>query len=279
MTICSDIASYGSLARDGLLPAQAAIDLADHVRSCPSCATYLQQLATTEALLAARAVSEPTAGRSQRQLMALARAADPAHADDLVQETWDHFLSIAPELPTPEQLAAYLDQKLGRHLADDDIELEVWADSLLSHHRHHPSDQLGSGLPPDPGASPDLRELADLDALDADADRADLYFPDFYGDGPDQGRWTSPPTAWPSVTRLLSPDDEAQTKELYAIVDAAIEELPDGTGDLLYLVDLEGHSLEAATSLVELEPSVARRRLTLARNHVRGRVGDYLAGS
>jgi DNA-directed RNA polymerase specialized sigma24 family protein len=291
----------GSLALDGSLGEESRRELMAHVGTCRDCATYVDQMSTTAALLAARPGRAPRQSRpasieaadgaaerdpeavlaqSQRALIALARAADADHADDLVQETWDHFLggpSSSP--PTRQDLTDHLLGLIGEHQRDEDISAEAWAESLLNHQHHHPADLAESDLPADPASYDDLRALADLDTLDPDADQAELLFPDLYSDGPDKGHWASPPTAWPSVTRVLGPDDEVGTSELYSIVDAALDELPADLGDALYLVDIEGHSLETASGLLDRGRGELQRDLVRARAHVRGRVNDYLSGS
>ena len=209
--------------------------------------------------------------------MALAQRADLAHADELVQETWDHFLSASPRsVRTREELTGYLLSHLRTHQRDEDDAADLWADSLLQHHPHNPADLAESDLPADPGAFDSLRALADLDALDPDADQAELLFPDLYDDGPDKGGWVSPPIAWPSVTRILGPDDESETAELYSVLDAALDELPDELGDLVYLVDIEGNSQQMAGALLHREPSEFQPDLVRARNHIRGRINNYL---
>ena len=290
---CNDVTSLGSLALDGSLPIQTRSAVAGHIKTCPGCGTYLDQMATTEALLASRPEGPPRptsragAGsgtdserlaQNQRLLMKLARAADAAHADDLVQETWDHFLSASPAtVPERKELATYLLQHVRDHEREEDKATELWADSF-SHYRHNAADLAESDLPADPGSYDSLRSLADLDALDPDSDHAELLLPDLYDDGPDKGAWVTPPTAWPTVARILNPDDEIETKELYSVLDAALDELPGELGDLLYLVDIEGQTPQAASGrlqrhLTDVQPDLAR-----ARNHVRGRLDDYLSG-
>lgn len=295
---CSSIAAHGSMALDGSLPLHVTSELAQHVRTCRDCATYLDQMATTSAIVGARAgralgstaaeglraraeSNDPQSelARTQRVLMKLARAADPAHADDLVQETWDHFLSeSSTTVPARGDLTQYLLDHLENHERDEDAAAAAWADSLLEHHAHNAADLAESDQPSDPASYESLRTLADLDVLDPDADSAELYFPDLYDDGPDKGEWVSPPTAWPSVSRVLGPDDELQTEELYSVVDGALDQLPDGLDDALYLVDIEGHSLEMAGSLLGRKTSDVQRDLARARNHVRGLVNEYLSG-
>jgi DNA-directed RNA polymerase specialized sigma24 family protein len=284
---------------DGYLPREDMLDVARHVQNCDGCAAHVGQLAATAAVLGARlrtrefgsaAVASEgqvasdetrsqTFDQSQRVLAALARAADPEHADDLVQETWDHFLSTKPrEVPARDELVGYLMQRIGDRHQQEDLTAGAWADSLLNHHAHNAADLAESDLPPDPGGYGSLHELADLDALDTDADRAELLFPDLYSDGPDSEGWTSPPSAWPSVTRFLGPDAEVETSELYAVVDAALDELPQNLGDAVYLVDIEGHSLQTAGGLLDRETALLQRDLARGRRHVRARVNGYFAG-
>jgi DNA-directed RNA polymerase specialized sigma24 family protein len=295
MADCTDVTRYGSLALDGYLPRQDMLEIAQHLKQCSDCAAHVGQLATTVALLGARPRTEQAAAaadgqaggetrsqkfdQSHRVLTALARAADPEHADYLVQETWDHFLGTKPvEVPARDELVAYLMKRIGEHHQDESRTDGEWADSLLSHHAHNAADLAESDLPPDPGGYGSLRELGDLDALDTDADRAELLFPDLYSDGPDKAGWSSPPTAWPSVTRFLGPEAEVETSELYSVVDAALDELPEALGDAVYLVDIEGHSLQTAGGLLNREPAQVQRDLSRARRHVHARVNGYLAG-
>ena len=281
-----DIVSLASLGLDGSLPADTAAHLAEHVRNCRDCAMYVQQMATTKALISARALrnddqaavsGQEVSAQANRALVAVARASDPAHADDLVQEVWDHFLGLAQgALPNRGELLEYLLQHLDEHQSQEDSETEVWADSLLHRHRHNPADFGELDLPSDPGAQHSIRELADLDQLDVDADTAELYFPDFYDDGADSTTWGSPPTAWPTLTRILGPAADLSTAELYVQVDAAFDELPEPVADVVNLVDVEGQSLEQAMSLFALSRREAEKHLILGRNHLRGGISTYL---
>lgn len=298
---CSDVASYGGLALDGSLPVRAAFEIGKHLRICADCTNYVDQVAKTRALLGLRAdapaarknltqghqqandpggkpdLSPLALARTQDYLMTLGRATDPAHADDLVQDTWDHFLGgSSTVVPDRATLAAYLIQHAQDHVGQAQPDRQAWADDLVRHHPHNPSDLAETDLPADPGGHDDWRALADLDALDPDADQAELYLPDLYGDGPDQAGWSTPPAAWPSVTRMLRPDEEVQTSELYSVVDSALDELPAPLADVLYLVDIEGHSLPTASSLLDRDSASLQRDLAQARDHVRSRVNAYL---
>jgi DNA-directed RNA polymerase specialized sigma24 family protein len=218
-------------------------------------------------------------GDAHTVLMDLARQLDPAHADDLVQDTWDHFLGAAPTwTPRREDLTAYLLQHATDHRTVDEESEGQWADSVLAHHAHSRSEAVDGDLPAGFEAYGSLRELADLDALDADADSAELLLPELYSDGDDQGTWVSPPTVWPHATQLLGPADDAQTQELYTVVDAALDELPPDVGDVLFLIDVEGLSLRDAAGAVHRDSVELQRDLARGRSHVRGRVDAYLKG-
>ena len=292
---CGETVAHASLALDGSLRREDVRRLAHHAQSCDGCATYLGQLATTVGVLASRsaatislaasaaarneAPAEPETAiyQSHRALLAMARAADPSHADDLVQDTWDHFLD-APGSTTPkrEQLSEYLLGLIHRHAEDHDVADDAWATSLVDHHPHNPADLAETDLPADPASFADLRALADVDGLDADADQAELLFPELYGDGPEVSQWSSPPVAWPSLARILSPEDEAETSELYSVVDAALEELPARLADAVYVVDIEGNSVQTASGILGRDIEELQRDLVVARNHLRGRVDAYL---
>ncbi|MEU3305321.1 hypothetical protein ABZ729_36755 [Streptomyces sp. NPDC006678] len=282
----------GSLAMDGVLPREATSELARHVGECTACATYLGQAATISALLSAHAricfeneiasdVGEGAdigARRVQRYLETLARAVDPLHAEDLVQDTWEHVLGSSSNAPPmPGELVAQLVHRLSRHTEGDTSDTAQWAESLLRAQRSGTAGTHFDG-PTSPITTEDLRSLSDTESLDPDADSAELFFPGFYGDEPDKRQWHTRPVAWPAISRLLGPDAEIQTDELYSVVDAALDELPQDLDSILTLVDLEGMSLESATRRLSLDPAVATQRLVRARHHLRGRVGEYLAG-
>jgi DNA-directed RNA polymerase specialized sigma24 family protein len=298
---CSDVASYGGLALDGSLPVRGAFEIGKHLRSCAHCTNYVDQVAKTRALLGLRAdapaarkthterhqqasdpggkpgLSPAVLAQTQDYLMTLGRATDPAHADDLVQDTWDHFLGgSSTAVPDRARLAAYLIQHAQDHLGQEQTDRQAWADDLVRHHPHNHADLAETDLPAEPGGHGDWRTLADFDALDPDADQAELYLPDLYGDGPDQVGWSTPPARWPSVTRMLRPDEEVQTSELYSVVDSALDGLPAPLADVLYLVDIEGHSLGTASSLLGRDTASLQHDLAQARDHVRSRVNAYL---
>jgi DNA-directed RNA polymerase specialized sigma24 family protein len=293
------------LAFDGSLPLQGVAEIGEHLVRCDECTNYIDQVAKTIAFVglrgprnrppsmreldrlnvgrdddASRSPRDLESGvaleRAQSYLMTLARAIDPVHADELVQSAWDtYFAEQRGTMRDREQLAAFLVRRAREHVRDDDARDQAWASDLTRHHPHRATDLAETDLP-DAGSHEDWRALGDLDALDPDGERAELYLPDLYGDGPDRGEWSAPPSAWPSVTRILSPEAEAETAELYSVLDSALEELTSTAADALYLVDIEGHSLETASSLLGRSTRDLQADLVEARDHVRRRINSYL---
>ncbi|WP_432073855.1 RNA polymerase sigma factor [Streptomyces wuyuanensis] len=221
---------------------------------------------------------EATHENTHRFLTDLARAADPAHADDLVQETWASLpresSSAAP--PSRQEVIARLLERIGHHDREAAVQPETRADSLLAHYSSQGAAEEFGGISPDDELDDSGDVIVGLDELDTDADRAELFLGDFYNDASEVSRWSSAPAVWPPLRRVL-PEDEAETLELYSVMDGALDDLSIKTGDLLNLVDLEGHTLAGASAFLGLSPADARRRLALGRHHLRRRVDAYLA--
>jgi DNA-directed RNA polymerase specialized sigma24 family protein len=290
---CAEVAPYAGLATSGFLPPDDLRAVARHVQGCPDCAALLSQTATASALITQR-LRNPTPSLqpvvdalpegdrlsdAHAALTSLARQLDPAHADDLVQDTWDHFLEEDPgRTPRREDLTTYLLLHADLHRQADEGNEGEYVETVLAHHAHSPADAGDQDLPAGFEAYGSLRELADLDALDPDADQAELLLPELYTDGDDRGSWISPPTAWPHATQFLAPADDVQTQELYDVVDAALDELPPSVANVVYLVDVEGLSLHDATATLGSDTKELQRALTRGRHHVRGRVDAYVKG-
>jgi DNA-directed RNA polymerase specialized sigma24 family protein len=293
---CSTVATYGGSALTGVVPGVDLAETARHVVQCPACTTHVDQLATTSALLGAPRGTRPLLATSTRSadddsstgdmvklqhqfLNELAQAADVAHAEDLVQQTWDYFLTQVPtRTPRREELAAHLLKQAAAHAKADEDTREEWADSVLAHHAHSSSDEVDGDLPAGFEAYGSLRELAELQVLDADADSAELLLPELYGDGSDIGSWISPPTDWPAVTKFLGPEAELETEELYGVVDSALDELPRQVADVVDLVDVQGQGLLASALVLGREVPDVQRDLARGRDLVRSRVDAYLQG-
>jgi hypothetical protein len=151
--------------------------LEDHLAGCDGCSNLMDQLRSTVAVLGVRPeVQVPDSLHSMAtvsggdraealtaqlpHLYALANALDANAADDLVQETLTSALADPDADTTGSVLAAALERlAAGR------------------------GPYVESPAIPIPGSDPD-------------ADEAELFYPDFYTDGPDAGAWVDPPVAW-----------------------------------------------------------------------------------
>lgn len=272
-TTCALVAGQVSAYLDHVVPENEATAIKAHLGSCADCSAYMAQLRTTIDILGRRpgtevpdalreAVAAHDAGDEQLsevftsampQLLAVARAIDAEHAEDLVQNIWIDVLRSPLDGPVePATLLARLDTLAERHRAAD-IDTDRPRDDLIT-------------------------EIARTEP-DKDADTAELYYPGLYSQKPDLGDWVHAPNSWPGAAQILSPEDESTTEELYGVVDAALAGLPAKGAELLSLVDIEGVPVDAAISTLRLDPESARRSLDQARDHVRRRVDAYLSGA
>jgi DNA-directed RNA polymerase specialized sigma24 family protein len=230
--------------------------LEEHLAGCDSCSCLMDQLRSTVGVLASRPgvqvpdslraiVANAAGGRADalvRQLphlYALAKALDASAADDLVQET----ITSALADPDADPSGSGLDAALIR-LAD----------------RRRP-DVESPAIP--------------TAASDPDADEAELFYPDFYTDGPDAGAWVDSPVAW-GEARVLRPEDDLVTTEAYGVVDAALAELDPIDAALVTLVDIEGTPFSRAVLELDLPSGESRKRLARARFKVRAALDRYL---
>jgi DNA-directed RNA polymerase specialized sigma24 family protein len=229
--------------------------LEDHLTGCASCSCLMDQLRSTVALLGSRPeVHVPDSLRAMvahigddraealtaqlPHLYALANALDANAADDLVQETLTSALADPDADTTGSVLAAALERLAAARGPD-----------------------VESPAIPTAGSDPD-------------ADEAELFYPDFYTDGPDAGAWVDAPVAW-GEARVLRPDDDVVTAEAYGVVDAALAELDPIDAGLVTLVDIEGAPFGKAVLELDLSSGEARYRLARARFAVRAALERY----
>lgn len=213
-TTCALIAGRVSAYLDHAVPEKEATAIKAHLGSCADCNAYLSQLRTTMDILSRRpGIEVPNALReaiaahdandeyltevftsSTPQMLAVARAIDPEHAEDLVQNTWIDVLRSPVngrvELTT---LLTRLDALADQHRATD-VDTDRPRDDLIT-------------------------EIARAEP-DKDADTAELYYPGLYHQNPDLGDWVDAPNSWPGAAQILSPEDESTTEELFGVVDA-----------------------------------------------------------
>ncbi len=226
-----------------------------HLAGCDSCSCLMDQLRTTVAVMGSRAEAQipdsflamvhDKGGRADAlkaqlpRLYALANALDANAADDLVQETLTSALTDPDVDTTGPALAAALTRLAAERGPD-----------------------LESPVAPTAGSDPD-------------ADEAELFYPDFYTDGPDAGAWVDSPVAW-GEARVLGPANGLVTTEAYGVVDTALAELDRIDAALVTLVDIEGAPFGRAVLELGLPSGEARERLARARFAVCAVLDRYL---
>ena len=258
---CAECVAHLAGVEFQLLPESDAEVVSEHLSECPDCRLFTEQLDSTRDLLAATPAPELTAeiadvlteaqseiadsSISLERLYRVAAALDVEDADELVQQT---LLDAVSEGATLDSGA--LIDRLTRAAAEK---------------RGHQTESLD---PADP----------DSIAYDPDSDTAELFYPTFYEDGPDAGRFVDSPNAWGQAFRL-APEDDVATIELFGVTDSAIDELPEAGMRLITLVDIEGVSLDNAALALRVSKARAAQALNSARIHVRGAIDNYLKAS
>ena len=249
--------------QSGLLPESDRETVSEHLTSCPYCRIFVDQVDQSRRLLASAPPPEPPADLSRRLAEAFSSSPAPGDVpgtvarlhrlatslrvddpDDLVQQTLLSGLERGPEQLGYPELARQLVESAG-------------------------ADRTTNATVQESGADPDL--------LDTDSDTAELYYPDFYEEGPDLGRHVDLPNVWGRST-ALPPDADYETGELYEVADRAMDDLPARTRQLVQLVDVEGFSLAQAAAGVDLDELSAAAELNRGRIHVRGAIDSYLNG-
>lgn len=258
---CAECVAHLAEVEFELLPETDAEVVTEHLSQCADCRLFNEQLDTTREILAGtpalgqipdladvleEARSEVAEGRNELSLERLHRVAaalDVDDADELVQRTLLDAVSEGASLDSPGLIG-----RLIRAAADE--RGEPVTESL------NEADQ-------------------DAPAYDADSESAELFYPEFYDEGPDAGRFVDSPNDWGNRIRLV-PEDEIATIELYGVTDSAIDELTDVGMRLITLVDVEGVPLEVAARALRVSKEHAAQELNSGRIHVRGAIDNYL---
>jgi DNA-directed RNA polymerase specialized sigma24 family protein len=228
----------------------------EHLSDCPDCRRFAAQLMATEALLKQSPRPVPSSGDrlprhagiqdSFSALRQLAESLDSKRADDLVQDVVTEALAAGGDLDL---------KSLARKLTD-----RALAD--------HAPQERGT----DDFATGDLSQR-----FDVDADTPELFYPEFYVDGPDLGRFVDAPNQWGANHVHLGPEADLLTADLLQQVDQAVSRLTPPRGQVAQLVLLDGLSIDDAAEVLRLSPDVAARALHEVRVHLRGVVAATFA--
>lgn len=269
---CEQVVAAATDLLDGVLDATERADLDSHLSGCSNCPTYLGQLRSTIKVLSDRpsievpeelraAIDQALTGGDTAEagaaayaehgdhLYSIAAAIAPLEAEDIVESTFVRALE--------EGAAAFTRERLTEILVD----IAETPD---------PSEGRVSSVYDHSGSADAL-----VDSLDADADNAELFYPQFYSEGIDAGAFLESPNAW-GESRMLSPEADVETDELYELVDGALQDLSTFDAAVVALVDIEGASREAAAQQLNRSAEDIGAALHRGRNHVRGALDGYL---
>ena len=273
---CSDVVRFGGDL--GLAPEDVQDSLAAHLASCRDCASYVSQIATTRELLgrlsgrrgvqseladgAEALVGEsptPDAKDLRSALLTRAELLDPSNAEDLAQQSLAVGLAMQRRDSRPRGIVELT--RIMHALSDAQVRLDGRTTLAVD-------------------VSAAARAQADsLEDLNSDADEPELFYPDVYPGEDQLDGWIDSPNQWRGGAQILSPEEVDETGEVFDVLDKALDELPEPLGELLVLVDLQGHALVDSAQTLGLDKLSATAALARSRNHVRGRLDEYLNGA
>jgi DNA-directed RNA polymerase specialized sigma24 family protein len=273
---CSDVVRFGGDL--GLAPEHVQNSLAAHLANCRDCASYVSQIATTRELLGRQSgrggvQSEladgavPLVGESpatdvealRSALLMRAELLDPSNAEDIAQRSLEVGLALQRRDSRPRGIVELT--KIMHTLSDAQMCLDG---------RTTPAVDVNAAA----------RARADsLEDLNSDADEPELFYPDLYPGEDRLDGWVDSPNQWRGGAQILGPEEVDETGEVYDVLDKALGELPEPLGELLALIDLQGHALVGSAQALGLDELSATAALARARNHVRGRLNEYLNGA
>ena len=271
---CLDVVRFGGDL--GLAPAHEHEALAAHLASCRDCARYVSQIETTRNLLSRRSDlndsdTESTGDSApwprdtpttdvealRSSLLTRAELLDPSNAEDLAQQSLEVGFALQRRDSRPRGIAELT--KIMHTLSDAQARVDG---------RTTPAVDVTAAA----------RARADsLEDLDSDADEPELFYPDLYPGEDGLDGWVNSPNEWRGGAQILGPEDVNETGEVYDVLDKALGELPEPLGELLALVDVQGYALAGSAQVLGLDEFSGPAALARARNHVRGRLDEYLS--
>lgn len=258
---CAECVAHLAEVEFQLLPETDAEVVSEHLSECPDCRLFTEQLDSTRDLLAATPAPELTA-----EIADVLKESQSEPADSSI--SLDRLYRVAAALGVEDP-----DELVQQSVLDAVSEGATLDSGALIDRLTRAAGEMG-------GHPTESLEQADSDSIayDPDSETAELFYPEFYEDGPDAGRFVDSPNAWGQAFRL-APEDDVATIELFGVTDSAIDELPEAGMRLITLVDIEGVSLDNAARALRVSKTGAAQALNNARIHVRGAIDNYLKTS
>ena len=291
-TICSDLVRFGG--DINLAPVQLHDDLNAHLEMCIDCSTYVAQMAATRDVLVrlaqrnsktaealpfdsnrsiqekgmlAESDREPLSAfedesdvaQLRSDLLSRAELVDPQNAQDLVHRALEVGYALQQRDTRVRNNTELMRIMFSLAEAQQRFESETVTATDLTAATHVVNDSLAG--------------------LDTDADFPELFYPELYPIEDELNGWVDSPRPWRSNALILEPDQTEEFGEVEAVLNAALEELPEPLGELLHLVDLNGETVRESGLALGLDVPSATSALSRARNHVRGRLNSYINGA
>jgi RNA polymerase sigma-70 factor (ECF subfamily) len=163
---------------------------------------------------------------------------DQAIAEDVVQETWIGVLRG-------------LDRFEGRS------SLKTWIFTILTNRAKTRAQRESRYVP--------LALAGDDEAEDSEP----VITPERFSS---EGHWSENPATWDAI-----PEDRLLSQETLALIDQAINELPQGQREVIRLRDIEGWSSAEVCNVLDISETNQRVLLHRARSKVRRALEQYLA--
>jgi len=257
---CAECVAHLAEVEFQLLPETDAEVVTEHLSECPDCRLFKEQLDSTRDLLAATPAPELTA-----EIADVLKESQSELADSSIEPSLERLYRVAAALGVGDA-----DELVQQTLLDAVSEGATLDSGALIDRLTRAAEEMG-------GHPTESLDQADSDSIayDPDSETAELFYPEFYEDGPDAGRFVDSPNAWGQAFRL-APEDDVATIELFGVTDSAIDELPEAGMRLITLVDIEGVSLDDAARALRVSKARGAQALNSARIHVRGAIDDYL---
>jgi len=255
---CAECVAHLAEVEFQLLPETDAEVVSEHLSECPACRLFTEQLDSTRDLLAATPAPELT-----------------GEIADVLKESLSELADSSISLERLYRVAAALGVEDADELVQQTLLDAVSEGATLDSGALR--DRLARAAGEMAGQPTESLDQADSDSIayDPDSETAELFYPEFYEDGPDAGRFVDSPNAWGQALRL-APEEDVATIELFGVTDSAIDELPEAGMRLITLVDIEGVSLDNAARALRVSKTRAAQALNGARIHVRGAIDNYL---
>jgi RNA polymerase sigma-70 factor (ECF subfamily) len=208
------------------------------------------------------------APEGQAEVVAALRARDEATFAALVDELGPSMLRVARTYVSTRAVAEEVVQEawLGVLSGIDRFEgrssLKTWIFRILTNRAKTRGEREGRTVP-----------FSSLASDPAGGDEPAVSPDRFVAAGRGQGHWSSPPGRWSEL-----PESRLLGKETRAVVQAAIDALPETQSAVITMRDVEGWSSEEVRNVLGLSESNQRVLLHRARAKVRRALESYLEG-